>query len=284
MREIIRHNLENRSELIKKIVESNGDYRLFCIDVDDVVYNLADKVEEVLEKIDSRATRKFRAWAATQGTVDEETYRKKSYAILNAILEELTYVDVNLENESITKRNYKRIDYEKLYVDENLFPGVIENINYLLQNRRENDFYIFLSHYNPEREAEIKTKKWYELFPTIDAVETLPFHTERGGKIFNVKALWLKETYGLENLNNCWIIDNDFTNCRDFKRSGGRYMHFLSKGFDGSHTLVDHLSKLTSLNPYDIQFAISFIEYCAENPEYSDELLASDEEPKILKL
>ena len=268
MKNIVEYNKLKKLKLIEKIIKSEGQYRLFCIDVDDVIFNTDPFVQDKLESIDHRATKKYREEIAYETSEDMRESLSKSFDILDAILEETEYIDYDDEKEKTTRRNYKRLDYEEIYQDSNLIPGAIEYVRNMLQTRGENDFFIFLSHKNPEREGNIKARRLYELFPDIDVVETLPFHIEPGSKQVNSKALWIKQVYALENLDNCYLIDNSKTNGKDFRKHGGYDIRYLPESFNKKHTLADHISKLDSLDPNMIQFAISYIKYAREHPDY----------------
>ena len=155
-------------------------------------------------------------------------------------------------------------------------------MNLMLDTRDENVFFVYLSHRNPEREGDIKTKVLYELTPGIDAVITLPFHREPGQVTskyhFIEQTLLLEEKYS----NNHILLDNSKTNGEEWRKNGGIDIRYLPNEFDESHTLFDHMSKLVNLDPHMIQFCLSFIRYLRSNPDYSIEHLR--EPVKVKKL
>lgn len=267
-KDIMRYNKARLNDLSKKIMDCNGDYRLFCIDVDDVVYNIAPLMQDILAEIDFRATNDYRVKIASQAPSDSQDASTMSYTILDAILEERSCI-VKKENGQVQILDFSNpiIDYEELYSEKNLFPNAYEFINMLIQGKRENDFIIFLSHRNPEREAVVKTRKLYELFPQIDGIITLPFHEQIGAKMSD-KGLCCKQTLLLENLDNCILIDNTKRNCTNWRDGNGIAIRYLPEGFDKCHTLADHMSKLISLDPFMISLCLNFIEYSRNNPDY----------------
>ncbi|MBR3660951.1 MAG: hypothetical protein IKN63_03495 [Bacilli bacterium] len=279
---IMDFNALKRLKLIENILKSNGNYRLLCIDVDDVIFNTEPLMQEQLKEIDYRATSKYREKIAHRSSEDTRELNEKSYDILDAILEEMSYVDYDDEKEKTTIKNFKPVDYKKIYQRQNLLENAVLFVKSILDSREESDFVIFLSHRNPEREGIVKTKILYELFPEVDAIEILPFHLERGSKVVNSKALWLKQVYNLESLNNCYLIDNARKNCKDFKMHGGNFIRYLQDGFDEESTLSDYMSKLTNLDPYMLQFAVSFVNYCRNNPDYLKEVDISMDKVKSL--
>ena len=264
-------NKLKRLELMAKIIKCNGDFTLFCIDVDDVIFNTEPFVQTILESIDHRATKAYREEIASENSEDNRDSMNKSFDILDAILEETPYMDYDYKKDRTVRREYEQINYDKVYQDANLMPGVVENMRNLLSLKNENTFFIFLSHRNPEREGIAKISKLYQLFPEIDAIETLPFHESKGSKKKNSKALYLKEIYALDSLENCILIDNSRSVCIDFRENGGTDIRFMPNGFTNKNTLSDHISRLIELDPYKIQMALSYIRYARLHPEYVDE-------------
>ena len=279
MVDIMKKNKIKLNELSKNIMYCNGDYRLYCIDVDDVIFNVAGIMQKILEKIDYRATNKFREEIAKETSADYDREREKHLIILNAILEETKcIVKKDRGQDEILDFTEPLIDYKALYTDKYLFPGVVENLNNIIENRGENEFFIFVSHRNPEREAIIKTERLYELFPEIDGVITLPFR--ENGKMTD-KGLCVQQTLLLENLDNSILIDNSRSNCLMWRDRNGIDIRFLPEGFNERHTLSDHMTKLAVSDPYMLQFCLSYIEYSRLHPEYTEEI---DSKQKVKKL
>ena len=275
-------NRMRQIKLINDIMSCNGDYQLFCIDVDDVVYNTDAVMQEILATIDYRATKKYREKISIETSEDSLSESEKSFAILNAILEESPYTE-DMENSAQQTIIYPKIDYSKVYKSEHLIPGSIEFINHMLQKREKNYFFIYLSHRNPIREGHEKMLKLYELTPNIDAIITLPYHIETGSKEVNSKALWVKQSLALENLNNCILIDNSRSNCKDWRKQGGIDIRYLTDGVEQTHSINNHLLKLTSLDPYYIQFVLSYIKYIRQNTSYTVVDLDNNFKEKVLK-
>lgn len=268
MNNVVEYNSLKKLELMAKMLKSEGKFRLICIDVDDVIFDTDPIIQKKLEEIDYRSTKKYRESIAHESSEDMRELLDESFNILDAILEETVYAEYDDLKEKTTMRSYKQINYDEVYKEENLIPNAINFVRNIIDNRGENDFVIFLSHMNPEREGIAKAKVLYELFPEVDVVETLPFHIEPGSKNVNSKALWIKQVYGLDNLSNCYLIDNSRSNCKDFRKHGGNFVRYLQDGFDKESTLADRISRLTNLDPYKLQFAMSFISYCRKHPEY----------------
>lgn len=275
-------NRMRQIKLINDIMSCNGDYQLFCIDVDDVVYNTDAVMQEILATIDYRATKKYREKISIETSEDSLSESEKSFAILNAILEETPYTE-DMENGAQQTIIYPKINYSKVYKSEHLIPGSIEFINHMLQKREKNYFFIYLSHRNPIREGHEKMLKLYELTPNIDAIITLPYHIETGSKEVNSKALWVKQSLALENLNNCILIDNSRSNCKDWRKQGGIDIRYLTDGVEQTHSINNHLLKLTSLDPYYIQFVLSYIKYIRQNTSYTVVDLDNNFKEKVLK-
>lgn len=276
-------NRRKQVQLINNIMNCHGDYQLVCIDVDDVMYNTDVIMQEILASIDDRATKEYRGEISRETSEDSLAEIQKSFAILNAILEEYPYLE-DLENGTTKVNNYPKIDYSKIYKPENLIPGSVETVNQMLEMRDQKGdkkyFFIYLSHRNPEREGLEKMLQLYKLTPKIDAILTLPYHVEVGSKEVSSKGAWVKQSLALDNLNNCILVDNSKSNCKEWRKQGGIDIRYLTEGFESPYVLEDHLLRLPSLDPYAIQFALSCIRYIRENPNYLDTI---NDNQKVLR-
>lgn len=276
-------NRKKQVQLINNIMNCHGDYQLVCIDVDDVMYNTDAIMQEILATIDVRATKEYRGEISRETSEDSLAEIQKSFAILNAILEEYPYLE-DLENGTTKVNNYPKIDYSKIYKPENLIPGSVETVNQMLEMRDQKGdkkyFFIYLSHRNPEREGLEKMLQLYKLTPKIDAILTLPYHIEVGSKEVSSKGAWVKQSLALDNLNNCILVDNSKSNCKEWRKQGGIDIRYLTEGFESPYVLEDHLLRLPSLDPYAIQFALSCIRYIRENPNYLDTI---NDNQKVLR-
>lgn len=291
--DIMKKNDDKIEVLKENIKNSNGNYRLYCFDVDDVVFKVAGLMKEIIKKIDPRATEEYRNLAKSKYTTenDKKSIDDMSSKIYNAILEEKKCT-IEIEKGFRIIKEYLDftkpiINYEEVYTDEHLYNNAIEFINGMIETKGENEYFIFISHRNPEREGVIKTRRLYELVPKIDAVLTLEFHKDGSSDMTN-KSLFLQEKLELPYLDNCILIDNSRSNCIDWYKNGGTYIRFLPGGFPECHTLFDRMSKLeynsrkesVDYDPYNINFILTLIKYIKENPEYADEL----DKVKIKKL
>ena len=276
-------NRRKQVQLINNIMNCHGDYQLVCIDVDDVIYNTDAIMQEILASIDARATKDYRGEISRETSEDSLAEIQKSFAILNAILEEYPYLE-DLENGTTKVNDYPKIDYSKIYKPENLIPGSVEAVNQMLEMRDQKGdkkyFFIYLSHRNPEREGLEKMLQLYKLTPKIDAILTLPYHIEVGSKEVSSKGAWVKQSLALDNLNNCILVDNSKSNCKEWRKQGGIDIRYLTEGFENPYVLEDHLLRLPSLDPYAIQFALSCIRYIRENPNYLDTI---NDNQKVLR-
>lgn len=276
-------NRRKQVQLINNIMNCHGDYQLVCIDVDDVMYNTDAIMQEILASIDARATKEYRGEISRETSEDSLAEIQKSFAILNAILEEYPYLE-DLENGTTKVNDYPKIDYSKIYKPENLIPGSVEAVNQMLEMRDQKGdkkyFFIYLSHRNPEREGLEKMLQLYKLTPKIDAILTLPYHIEVGSKEVSSKGAWVKQSLALDNLNNCILVDNSKSNCKEWRKQGGIDIRYLTEGFESPYVLEDHLLRLPSLDPYAIQFALSCIRYIRENPNYLDTI---NDNQKVLR-
>lgn len=273
MVDIMKYNKAKLNELSKNIMDCNGDYNLYCIDVDDVVYNIAPIMQKIFERIDKRSTNKYRERIVKETPQDSQAGFRMSYTILNAILEE-TKCTIEKDNGQAEELDFTKplIDYEALYSDENLFPFAVDFIKYMIATKDKNAFFIFVSHRNPEREGIIKTRRLYELIPEIDGVITLPFHEKIGSSKVSDKGLCVMQTLLLESLDNAILIDNSKSNGKAWRSRNGIDIRYLENGFESDNTLSDHMFKLVNLDPHMIQFCLSYINYVRKHPEYSEKV------------
>lgn len=255
--EIIKKNTERIIDLAKNIFKSNGEFRLFCIDIDDVMVNFEQWKEDQLERIDYMATKKYREEKVSEPSEDSRIDIEKSYERLDDILEE-------------KKPKYKDlINYKEFYTDpKNLIPGSVESINNLLKSRQPGDYFIFLSHYNTEKESNIKIKQFLDYCPDIDGVVTLSFHDKNGKRSSKfahiLSLLQIPEEYA----QNVIIIDNTNTNVKDFINNGGMAIRYLIEGYQGHYNIKDHQTKIRNLGPDDVNRAYAAIQNERENPDY----------------
>lgn len=270
LREYIKEkNRRKRIQLMNDIGKCQGDYSLFCIDIDDVIYDTDRVMQDKLTSIDYRATKKYRELISKETSEDSLNEIKKSFSILDSILEEYPYIE-ELEDGTKRKYAYPKIDYSDIYRTENLISGSIDNVNKMIEQKDEKTFFIYLSHCNPEREGLEKMLQLYKLTPQIDAIITLPYHIGNGSKEVNSKGTWVKQSLALDNLDKCILIDNSKSNCKEWRRQGGIDIRYLTDGFELPYILEEHLLRLPSLDPTNIQFIISCIKHVRDekNKDY----------------
>lgn len=265
-----RFNLERLKKLRSRIEKCKGDYTLYAIDVDDVVYDTDPVMQRILGEIDKRATTFYREEIAREPSEDSTQEMEKSFKILNAILEETPYYEEQFDG-SFRKIDYPRINYNSVYIDENLLNKSIPYMNQMLRNREDNEFYIYLSHCNPEREGIIKTERLYEHTPKIDGIMTLPFHVEVGKSEISSKAKHLLTNLQIDSLTNCVLIDNSKRNCRDWRNYGGTDIRFLPTGHAPNEDDIDRITKISSLDPRLIKRSLELIKYLRANPICNEE-------------
>lgn len=274
---IMSYNLKKLVELREKIKELGDDYTILSIDVDGVVYNTSI-MQEILASIDFRSTKKYRSLIANEETEDFKMDSKKSYAILNAILEETPFQDDENMRYGVPQRIvYPKIDYKRVYKDENIVKNdetgvtTVDYIRYIIENKPDNVFVIFNTHYNMEHESFEKIKELYRLFPNIDGVLAMPYHKTIGSNECTNKAVELRQRLGIPNVKNVIHIDDLKKNCTDIREDGGMDIRFLEFGYDETHTLGDRFTRISNLDPYYLSFIISYINYKREHPEYEME-------------
>lgn len=239
MRESIIYNDNNILQLKRKIhncINNGVPFKIICFDIDDTLNRSRSATEEQIEKINFRASEKYREIyrEAHPFFNDEEScdFREKFFDLRNQILEDYG-------------KYYEAIDYNEIHQEDRLYPTVMEGLRNILNNKEKNTFIILLSHYNPEREAAIKIQKYYDYMTILDghslldAIITLPVFMERydpnGGKRnITSKAAYLLKRLDLESkyIFNCILVDDSSSVRRDFKYRGGIVIPaYLERGY-----------------------------------------------------
>ena len=264
-RDSIVYNDDRILQLKKKIhrlIRNNEDFRILCFDIDDTLNRSKRATEEQIEKINFRASEKFldiyRDSHPFFGDEDME-FKKKFWDLRNQILEEYGVY-------------YEAIDYDKIHTEERLYPTVKEGFRSIASNVPKNVFVILLSHYNPEREAMVKIRKYYDYMSLpngdnlLDAIITLPVFMEKYEPNGKARQITSKAAYLLKKLElkskyifNCILIDDSSSVRRDFVNRGGIVIPaYLEKGY---------IKELED-DPGDIHRVITDM-----NPEYFNHVL-----------
>jgi len=260
MNKYVNENSQKLINLIQNIFNRKGNFRLFCIDIDDVVVNFKPWLQEQLGKIDYRATDNYRREIASEESQDYDHDRRLSFKILDEILEE-------------QKKEYEGlIDYKSFYQNpNNVYKCAIKYINMLLQNKQDGDFFVFLTHRNIELEKNVKIEEFSKYCPNIDGIITPSFHDLEGKKvnklIYVMDFLHIDKKYA----KNLVLIDNTKKNVRDFIDGGAVGIRFLEPTYKGHFTMKDYLTKLADLDPVNIDRVMAAIEYEKEHPGCFDE-------------
>lgn len=294
MNNALRVNELKKGHFIKNILkecQQGTDFRIICFDIDNVIINEKNLKEEQIKLIDERATSEYHDRMIKDKTAeDRKEIDREYYDLFDRVLEE---VDPEYKG---------RIDYDAIYNDSNLFKyygnlTVADAINSLINNRRLNDYFILLSHYNPEREAVKKIQYFSKLFPQIDAIVTVPFHKEPYQKGKNRK-MTSKMGYLLLDVlapvfrlfpnirNHIYMVDDSRSVSKDTISKSIKSIPYLPSKRNPAGTNFNGITNpgiLTDLTPNNLQMAIAYHDYCFN--QYSSEIAKdSDFEKEITKI
>lgn len=214
--------------------------QILCIDFDDVIFKTKMLVEEIIKTIEFKATSEYLSSIMSSNNIDGQTKR-----ILSE--EHFEYKDRVLEEVDDKYKN--RIDYEKVFATNEIYPHAIEYVRYLCNCGRYNKVYI-LTHCNVEREVLAKKKFINKYFPSLEVI-TVPYHIdkyEKGKKRMPTsKAEFLMKYLGITNISHCTLIDDSNTNGKDWIEHGGNFIKYnpLSEV-----SIVKQ--EVSSLNPFGI--------------------------------
>ncbi len=213
--------------------------RILCIDFDDVIFKTKPFIEEIIKKIEYRASAEYLNSIAYT-TDDEQTkriLREEHFDLKDRILEEVD-------------DKYKGlIDYEKIFTTKEVYPWAIEYVNYL-QNCGLFDKVCILTHCNGSREVKAKLVFINKYFKNLEVIP-VPFHKDKyeiGKKRkMTSKAEYFMEYMGITDMSNCTLVDDSATNGRDWKEHGGNFIKYSPT------TDVSLLKQeVNSLNPFGI--------------------------------
>ena len=228
MIESVVYNDNRIIELIKKIhscIDSGQSFKILCFDIDDTLNRSRSATEEQIEKINFRASEKYREIYRDAhpffGDEESRDFRETFFDLRNQILEDYG-------------RYCGAIDYNLIHQENRLYPTVKEGLKEILLNKERDTFVVLISHYNPEREAAVKIHKYYEYMTLpngnnlVDAIITLPVFMQRYDPLGGEREITSKAAYLLKKLNleskyifNCILIDDSSRVRRDFKNRGG---------------------------------------------------------------
>ena len=229
--------IELTKKRIRKCIERGQDFKILLFDIDDTVNKSRRATEEQIEKINFKASKKYKriyddAHPFFGDELDNGDFNKVYRDLRNQILEDYgPYLGA--------------IDYSLIHRESNLYDNSMEFMNYLINNHDDNVFVLYLSHYNPEREAVLKIQKYYEYTldnngeSKLDGIIMLPVFEERyepNGKdrTINSKATVLTTQLGISPryFSKCYLIDDSGSVRRDFKERGGIVIPaYLEKGY-----------------------------------------------------
>ena len=241
-KELIESVIYNDSRIVElknkihNCINNGQRFKILCFDIDDTLNRSRNATEEQIEKINFRASEKYREIYREAhpffGDEESRDFREKFFDLRNQILEDFG-------------RYYGAIDYNLIHQEERLYPSVKDGLRNILSNKEKNIFVILLSHYNPERESALKIHRYYEYMSLpngdnlIDAIITLPVFMERydpmGGKRdITSKAAYLLKKLELESkyIFHCILVDDSSSVRRDFKSRGGIVIPaYLERGY-----------------------------------------------------
>ncbi len=233
------YNDNNILELKKNIhrcINDHEKFKILCFDIDDTLNRSKKATEEQIEKINFRASEKYREIYRDAHPFfgDEEDYEFKRifFDLRNQILEDYGIY-------------YDAIDYNLIHQEERLYSDVKDGLRKIIKDKEKNTFVVLLSHYNPEREAAVKIQKYYDYMSTtngnnlLDAIITLPVFMERYEPNGKARQITSKAAYLLRKLElpskyifNCILIDDSSSVRRDFKSRGGIVIPaYLERGY-----------------------------------------------------
>ena len=134
--------------------------RVLCLDCDGVIFNTVHMMKNIISGINYCCSDDFKIKIIDQAYNNNEMDLWRIYTDIQKITR-----DEVLEE---TKDLYKgRIDYDKMYVYENTFHGVIDIINMIWKSGLFDKIYI-TTHVNSPQEVEAKRRFFNEYLPMVE--------------------------------------------------------------------------------------------------------------------
>lgn len=230
------NQIEKLKMRIHHCIDNGQHFKILCFDIDDTLNRSKIATEEQIEKINFRASEKYRDMYRDAhpffGDEEDKNFREIFFDLRNQILEDYG-------------RYCGAIDYNLIHQPERLYPTVQEGLKEILENKEKNVFAVLISHYNPERESAVKIQRYYQYMSLpngnnlIDAIITLPVFMQRYDPMGENREITSKAAYLLKKLEleskyifNCVLIDDSSSVRRDFKNRGGIVIPaYLERGY-----------------------------------------------------
>lgn len=223
-------------EKIHKCILNGNQFQVLCFDIDDTLNRSTKATEEQIEKINFKASDKFREMYMQShpffGDQEDKEFQKKYYDLRNQILEDYG-------------KYFEAIDYSVIHTEDRLYSTAKEGLKEIANNTEKNTFVILVSHYNPERESIIKIQKYYEYMSLpngdnlLDVIITLPVFMQKYEPNGPKRSITSKAAYLLHKLElsskyitNFILIDDSSSVRKDFKSRGGIVIPaYLERGY-----------------------------------------------------
>ena len=214
--------------------------KILCIDFDDVIFKTKPRIEEIVKTIEYYATEEYLNSIIHDNSLDLETQK-----ILR--MEHFEYKDRVLEEVDDKYKN--RIDYDKIFETNEIYPHTIEYIRYLCNCGKFDKVYI-LTHCNVDREINAKRKFINKYLPGLEIIPVF-FHKDKyepGKKRKPTsKAEALMEYLGISDISNCTLIDDSANNGYDWRMHGGNFIKYAPTSQVSFNEQI-----VPSLNPFGV--------------------------------
>lgn len=214
--------------------------KILCIDFDDVIFKTKPIIEKIIKKIEYKATDEYLHSIVNDTKLDAETkeiLRREHFDYKDRVLEE---VDEKYKN---------KIDYDKIFETNEVYPHTIEYVKYLCNCGRYDKVYI-LTHCNVKREVDAKIKFINKYFPGLEVI-AVPYHKDKyePGKYRkpSSKAETIMKYLGTDDISNCTLIDDSNTNRVDWQAHGGNSIRF-----NPNNEISINEKEIPSLNPFGV--------------------------------
>ena len=182
-----------------------------------IKYEASDEYYQELIDASERLNERLNEWEQERSNDEEEkqSIDRKLAEIARLRQEHWDYKDQVLEE--VFEKYKNLIDYNRIFVSENTYEGVISLINYIWASKVFDDI-IILSHVNTQTEIDAKERYFHTYLPMVKTVfpkfhedsyfypETMEKRKEKRPRTNKIE--YLKKLYNIDDLSESIFIDD----------------------------------------------------------------------------
>ena len=200
--------------------------RVLCLDCDGVIFDVVNMMKSIISRLNYICSDEFKT------KVIDRLYQNNELELYNrySIIQKITRDEVLEEVNDLYKG---KIDYNKIYVIENTYPGVIELIKKIYDSGYFDKIYI-TTHVNSEKEIIAKKKFFAKYLPMVEVrcyyFHEMPYDHNKDNYFQNANRtrsnkpkLFFEDTH--ENPKFTHFVDDSEVICNEARALGAKATH-----------------------------------------------------------